>query len=301
MRIVNHAGRATVVGRDGRGIDVERASGHLLPADPAAVLERWPELVAWAAGALPAAGDVELDERLLGPPSPRPRQILAVGLNDAAHAAEAGLEPPVHPMIFTKLHAALAGPFDAIELGGETVDWEVELVAVIGRMARHVPVERAWAHVAGLTVGQDLSERTVQLRPADVPQYSLGKSLPGFGPIGPALVTADEFDDPDDLELVCRVNGEEVQRGRTGGFIFSLPQTIAYLSSITVLHPGDLVFGGTPPGIGATRTPPRFLAAGDVLESEVAGIGTMRHEMQAGAGAGRASAAEPAGAGATER
>jgi 2,4-diketo-3-deoxy-L-fuconate hydrolase len=158
---------------------------------------------------------------------------------------------------------------------------EVELVVVIGRRARRVPGADAWSHVAGLTIGQDLSEREIQFRPSNVPQFTLGKSLPRFGPIGPALVTADAFEDPNDLELGCSINGEEKQRGRTSDFIFSIAELIEYLSAATVLYPGDVIMTGTPSGIGSSRTPPEFLRPGDVIESWVDGIGRMRHTVVA--------------------
>ena len=147
-------------------------------------------------------------------PVPRPRQVFAIGLNYAAHAAEAGVESPTFPPTFTKFPTCLTGPDATVELPSEFVDWEVELVVVIGRLAHEVAEGNGWSHVAGLTVGQDLSERIVQTRPP-APQFSLGKSFPGFGPIGPWVVTPDELDNPDDLALGCTVNGEEVQKSRT--------------------------------------------------------------------------------------
>src|SRR3954453_6066942 len=165
------------------------------------------------------------------------------------------------------------------EASTSTTPLEVELVVVIGRRARRVPAADAWSHVAGLTIGQDLPERELQFRPSNVPQFTLGKSLPRFGPIGPALVTADAFEDPNDLELGCSINGEEVQRARTSDFIFSIAELIEYLSAMTVLFPGDVIMTGTPSGIGSSRTPPRFLAPGDVVESWVEGIGGMRHTI----------------------
>ncbi len=278
MRFINLAGRMTLAGDDGAGIDVERASGGRLPASPAAALDRWAELRAWAAEGH-GPGDVEIAGALIGPPSPAPRQILGVGLNYASHAEESGLGLPEQPLIFTKLQASLAGPYDDIPISTAAVDWEVELVVVIGRRARRVRAADAWEHVAGYTVGQDFSEREIQFRPANVPQFSLGKSLPRFGPIGPALVTLDELDDRTDLELTCSVNGEEMQRGRTSDFIFGVPALIEYLSAATVLYPGDLIFTGTPAGIGASRTPPRFLAPGDVVESAIERLGSMRHAI----------------------
>jgi 2,4-diketo-3-deoxy-L-fuconate hydrolase len=278
MRFMNHAGRLTLLDVNGRGIDVHRASQEELPAFPMDAFERWSDVLAWAKSH-DGEGDLEIDNALVGPPSPAPRQILGVGLNYASHAEEAGIELPEHPMIFPKLSASIAGPYDKISISTEKVDWEVELTVVIGRRARAVASDKAWDYIAGLTVGQDLSEREIQFRPPSTPQFSLGKSLPSFGPTGPALVTIDEFDDPNDLELTCTVNDEEVQRGQTRDFIFSIPQIIEYLSAATVLYPGDLIMTGTPSGIGATRTPPRFLRVGDVLESHISGIGAMRHEF----------------------
>ncbi|MTD59558.1 fumarylacetoacetate hydrolase family protein [Amycolatopsis pithecellobii] len=276
MRFMNHGGRLTLVIDDDRGVDVHRASGGSLPADPAQAFERWADVLAWAR-TTDAEADVTIRSSEIGPPSPAPRQTLAVGVNYASHAAEAHIDLPEHPMIFDKLRAAVAGPYDTIEMFTDTVDWEIELAVVIGATARRVPASRAWDHVAGLTVSQDLSDRTIQLRPKGTPQYVLGKSLPGFGPTGPVLVTADEFDNPADLELTCLVNGEQVQHARTSDFIFSIEQIIEYLSASTILYPGDVIMTGTPGGIGGTRVPPRFLRIGDVLESRIEGIGTMRH------------------------
>jgi 2-keto-4-pentenoate hydratase/2-oxohepta-3-ene-1,7-dioic acid hydratase in catechol pathway len=156
------------------------------------------------------------------------------------------------------------------------VDWEVELVAVIGRPAHHVPVGRAWDHIAGLTVGQDFSDRAVQME-GSPPQFSLGKSLPGFGPLGPALVTPDELPDPNDLLLRCSVNNETVQEGRTSQMIHSVASLVALLSDICVLSPGDVVFTGTPEGVGMGRDPVRYLSPGDVVATSVDGIGPMQH------------------------
>jgi 2-keto-4-pentenoate hydratase/2-oxohepta-3-ene-1,7-dioic acid hydratase in catechol pathway len=161
------------------------------------------------------------------------------------------------------------------------VDWEVELVAVIGRTARQVPRDRAWSHVAGLSVAQDLSERASQLR-GPAPQFSLAKSFPGFTPMGPAVVTPDELPDPDDLAISCLINGETVQSARTAEMIFPIPELIARLSQVVTLLPGDLILTGTPPGVGMGRRPERYLQPGDVLESRIDGVGQMRHEMVTG-------------------
>jgi 2-keto-4-pentenoate hydratase/2-oxohepta-3-ene-1,7-dioic acid hydratase in catechol pathway len=163
--------------------------------------------------------------------------------------------------------------------GGHT-DWEVELVAVIGKRARNISEADAWDHVAGLSVGQDLSERITQAA-GPSPQFSLGKSLPGFGPTGPWLVTTDELDDPADLELGCSINGEQMQKGRTRDLIFSVPAMISRLSQRLPLLPGDVLFTGTPAGVGLGRDPQRFLAPGDELVSYVCGIGELRQRFVA--------------------
>ncbi|MDX6740041.1 fumarylacetoacetate hydrolase family protein [Actinocorallia sp. A-T 12471] len=281
MRIANLAGRLVLLSPDSsRALDVERASAGRFPADPQAVYDVWAEFTAWAASADPARG-VAFDPADLGAPAPRPRQVLAVGLNFGAHAAEAGLAVPERPVVFTKFPTCITGPYGDVVLpdGGDT-DWEAELVAVIGRRAERVTAELAWAHVAGLTAGQDLSERIVQMA-GPSPQFNLGKSFPGFGPTGPWLVTPDAFADPDDLAITCDVDGERVQHGRTRDMIFSLPRLIAELSAILPLLPGDLIFAGTPSGIGAGLTPPRFLRPGAEVVTRIEGIGEMRHRMVA--------------------
>nr|WP_232075895.1 fumarylacetoacetate hydrolase family protein [Phytohabitans suffuscus] len=185
---------------------------------------------------------------------------------------------PDYPMIFTKFVTSIAGPSGDIVLPSANVDWEVELVAVIGRAATGVRREDAWGHVAGLSVGQDISEREVQRR-GQPAQFSLAKSYPGFGPVGPYLVTLDEAGDPGDLALRCTVNGEVMQDGNTSSMVFPIPELIAYLSAVCTLLPGDLIFTGTPPGVGMGRKPPRYLAPGDVMETTIEGLGTMRHRL----------------------
>ncbi|MEU6578766.1 fumarylacetoacetate hydrolase family protein [Streptomyces sp. NPDC046805] len=276
MRIANVAGRLVLLTTEG-WTDVERASGGLFSSDPQEIFERWDQFRHWAAQA-PPAGDVVLRESDVRSPVPRPRQILAIGLNYRDHANESGFSVPEHPPVFTKFVSSITGPYGEVALPEGSVDWEVELVAVIGRRAWQVSEEQAWGHVAGLTVGQDISERDIQLS-GPVPQFSLGKSYPGFAPMGPYLVTPDEFDDPHDLELGCSINGEEVQKGRTSDLIFSVPQLIARLSAVLPLLPGDVIFTGTPAGVGMGRSPQRFLAPGEELTSYVEGIGELRHRL----------------------
>ncbi|GAA2350166.1 fumarylacetoacetate hydrolase family protein [Streptomyces violaceusniger] len=280
MRIANLSGRLALI-VDGKAVDVEHASGGSFSADPQAVYERWEEFRAWAAPAALPEG-VAFDPAELGSPAPAPRQTLAIGLNYRDHAAESGFTvPEVLPPVFTKFATSITGPVTEVKLpkDGHT-DWEVELVAVIGRRAEGVSEDDAWSHIAGLAVGQDISERISQLA-GPVPQFSLGKSFPGFTPIGPWLVTPDEFDNPDDLELRCAINGEEVQEGRTCDLIFSVPTLIARLSAVLPLLPGDVIFTGTPAGVGLGRDPQRWLAAGDELVSTVEGIGELRQTFVA--------------------
>ncbi|MEJ3743632.1 fumarylacetoacetate hydrolase family protein [Actinomycetes bacterium KLBMP 9797] len=281
MRLVNHDGRLGLV-TDGGVIDVAAASGGRFGPDPQGVYAQWADFRAWASGPGAAAtaplDEKALDEKALGPVVPRPQQVFAVGLNYLDHAAESKLQPPAQPMIFTKFASCLHPPYGEITLPSGFVDWEVELVVVIGERAANVRPEDAWRHVAGLTAGQDLSERDLQMRGAP-PQFSLAKSYPGFGPIGPVLVTPDELPDPDALALTCTINGEVVQDGNSRDMVFPVPEVISYLSGVCPLLPGDLIFTGTPAGVGIGRTPPRYLAPGDVLETTISGIGTMRHHL----------------------
>ncbi|ROR46365.1 fumarylacetoacetate hydrolase family protein [Kitasatospora cineracea] len=280
MRIANLSGRLVLV-VDGRAVDVERASGGGFTSDPQAVYERWEEFRRWAAQARLPEGDA-FDPARLGAPAPAPRQVVAAGLNYRDHAAESGFAlPETMPPVFTKFATSITGPVTEVVLppDGHT-DWEIELVAVIGTRAHRVPAETAWEHVAGLTVGQDISERITQLE-GPSPQFSLGKSFPGFAPIGPWLVSPDEFENPDDLGLRCTVNGEEVQKGRTGDLIFSVPELISRLSAVIPLLPGDVIFTGTPAGVGLGRDPQRWLAPGDELVSTIEGIGELRQTFVA--------------------
>lgn len=269
MRIANVRGRATLL-ENNMEIDVEQASHGRFGSDPAAVLADWAAFVAWAKDAAGAPA-VPVAAGEIGPPSPRPAQVFGIGLNYRAHAAEAGLAVPERLAVFTKFPTCLAGPNADILLPSGSVDWEVELVVVIGLRAHKVAERDAWRHVAGLTVGQDVSERVVQWSGGG--QFSLGKSFPSFGPIGPCLVTPDELPNPDDLALRCWVNDELMQESRTADMVFGVPRIVSELSAILPLLPGDVIFTGTPAGIGASRQPPRFLAPGDVLRSEIEGLG----------------------------
>jgi 2-keto-4-pentenoate hydratase/2-oxohepta-3-ene-1,7-dioic acid hydratase in catechol pathway len=272
MKLANVQGRAALVFDDAIA-DIAKTSGGRFGPDPMHVFDNWTAFVDFAHGV--TAGDAPLIETQLRCPVPNPRQVFAIGINYRSHAEESGMAVPEVPATFTKFPASLAGPFDDVELVGDTVDWEVELVAVIGTCADRVAEADAWQYVAGLTVGQDISDRHLQF--AAGAQFSLGKSRRGFGPMGPWVVTLDEIAHPDDLALGCSVDGEKVQDARTSDLIFSVPRLVAELSAVLPLLPGDVIFTGTPAGVGVTRQPARFLGKGQTLESWIEGIGTIRN------------------------
>jgi 2-keto-4-pentenoate hydratase/2-oxohepta-3-ene-1,7-dioic acid hydratase in catechol pathway len=282
MRIANFGGRLTLLLADG-AVDVATASDGRFGPDPQAIYEVFDDFKEWAAslGDPATAGfdPATVDWATLGAPAPAPRQVFAIGLNYRDHAAEGGFTAmPEKPTVFTKFPSSFSGPITDVQLPPGSVDWEVEVVAVISRAARDVDASRGWDYVAGLTVGQDLSERQLQMS-GPVPQFGLAKSHPGFSPTGPVLVTLDELSDPDDLAIGCAVNGEEMQKARTADMIFPIPQLVAFLSSVVTLYPGDVIFTGTPSGVGGARNPPRFLNPGDELRSWVDGIGELRQRF----------------------
>lgn len=289
MRIANLNNRAVLVyGENGseQAADIAGASDGRFGPDLPSLYRSWDEFTAWAAtldveGL--SQGTISVDRARLGTPSPAPQQVFAIGLNYLSHAAESGFETPTDlPPVFTKYVSSFSGPDTEVVLPpGGNVDWEVELVAVIGREARDIDAAGAWEHVAGLTAGQDLSERLSQMR-GPAPQFGLGKSFAGFSPQGPWLVTPDEFADPEDLELGCAIDGEELQKGRTRDLIFPVPMLIAALSRTVTLYPGDVVFTGTPAGVGVGREPQRFLRPGERLDSWIEGIGELHQTFVAG-------------------
>lgn len=238
------------------------------------LIERWPQLrdliLAKRADepGLPLAS-----VRLLAPIS-RPGKIFAIGLNYADHIAESGMGTPQQQVWFTKAVTSVNGPFDPIQIavGGANVDYEVELVAVIGLGGKHISRKDAPRHVFGYCVGNDVTERAWQHA---TPQWSLGKSFDTHAPIGPWLTTADEVPDPHALEIKCLINGEVRQSSNTRNLVFNLWDQVAHLSQAMTLEAGDLIFTGTPGGVGAAMKPPRFLRAGDVVRCEIEGLGAI--------------------------
>jgi 2,4-diketo-3-deoxy-L-fuconate hydrolase len=283
MRIGRANGRLVII--DGNAvIDAATVSGGQFGPDPDLVFAVWDRFSEWAheqAGSGAHTGTLQPED--LGAPVLTPAQVFGIGLNYREHAAESGVDAPAVPPVFTKFRSCLTGPYAAVGLPSDRVDWEVELVVVIGRTAERVPEGKAWSHVAGLMAGQDLSERAVQLT-GPVPQFSLGKSFPGFGPTGPWLVTPDELPDRDDLRLSCSVDGRVLQDGRTRDMIFSVAELMARISAVCPMLPGDLIFTGTPSGVGMGRKPPEFLQPGTTLTSTIEGVGELRNALHWSAG-----------------
>jgi 2-keto-4-pentenoate hydratase/2-oxohepta-3-ene-1,7-dioic acid hydratase in catechol pathway len=271
FRLITINGRAAL-DHDGSWHDLAQLSGDEALADPFAAVTRHRELHALYERAASATGGGVVADAVLGPPVPRPRQSFGIGLNYRDHARESGAPLPPAPLTFTKFPSCIAGPTADFPLSGAMVDWEVEIVAVIGAEASHVSTGDAWNAVAGITLGQDISDRAVQMT-GGPPQFSLGKSFANYGPIGPALVSTDAFPDPDDIGLWCDVAGERMQEARTSQLIFTIPTLVAYLSSICTLYPGDLIFTGTPSGVGMARG--RYLAPGEIITSGAEVIGEL--------------------------
>jgi 2-keto-4-pentenoate hydratase/2-oxohepta-3-ene-1,7-dioic acid hydratase in catechol pathway len=286
MRIANLANRAVLVTDGASGttaVDIAEASGGRFGPSPRAVFEAWDAVTAWAADADLGVGRT-FDPADLGAPVPDPRQVFAIGLNYRDHADEANLDHPEHLVVFTKFASALAGPNVTVELPSDKVDYETELVVVIGREVHRADPEAAAQAIAGYAVGQDYSERAVQLR-GPAPQFSLGKSYPNFAPFGPAVVTEDELVDPGKLRITAVLEGPSagdepsvtLQDGTTADLLFPVEQIVADLSQVVTLYPGDVIFTGTPAGVGAPRG--LFLKPGDVLTSTIEDVGSMTNRF----------------------
>ena len=216
--------------------------------------------------------DIKIDA-----PISAPKNCYAVGLNYRNHAEEAGMDIPSVPMVFTKHTTCLVGPNSTIEMRSDHVDYEAELVVVIGQPGKDILKDKAWNHVAGLCVGQDISDRTVQFS-SKPPQFNLGKSFDTFGPMGPYLVSPDSLQNKESLQIECKVNQEVRQKDNTNDLIFDIPSIISYLSEIVTLNTGDVIFTGTPGGVGVMEG--KFLKDGDVLRTSIEGLGTLKNDCK---------------------
>lgn len=231
----------------------------------------------------PQAARLDLAAVKLLPTIPDPPKIVCLGLNYADHAKEGGVPVPKDPVLFSKYATALIGHGDAIVLPpvSQEVDYEAELVVVVGKRGRNLTADQAMAHVGGYTIGHDVSARDWQLK-KDGKQWMVGKTFDTFAPLGPVLVTADEVPNPHQLGIRLKLNGQTMQNSNTRQMIFTVGATLAYLSQVFTLEPGDLVFTGTPPGVGFARKPPVYLRAGDVVEVEIDGLGLLRNPVVQG-------------------
>jgi 2-keto-4-pentenoate hydratase/2-oxohepta-3-ene-1,7-dioic acid hydratase in catechol pathway len=284
---------AIVVERDGdrptRAVDLHAAADGRM-ASVRDLLEAGPSAAAALSEVAAQVAELQFEllldcaELTIGPPVPDPDKIVCLGLNYSDHAAEAGLPVPSAPMLFAKYRNALIGPdqplFLPVSEVSDQVDYEGELAAIVGRSARDVAVDEALSCIAGYTVLNDISARDLQ---TETSQWLAGKSLDGFAPCGPVLVTADELPDPQALHLETRVNGEVVQSASTELMIYSVADAISFISRVMTLVPGDVVATGTPAGVGSRRTPPVFLADGDTVEVSIPGIGSVATPVLAAA------------------
>ena len=226
----------------------------------------------------PATAIIQRSAVKLKAPIPRPGKIICIGLNYRDHAGETGQTVPTYPTVFAKFNNVVIGPGEPIIIPKLTdqVDYEAELGFVIGKTARHVPLEQALDYVAGYVPFHDVSARDYQNRTS---QWTLGKTFETFGPMGPALVTADEIPDPQTLDISLSIGGEVLQKSNTRELVFTVQQLLSILSGIMTLEPGDLVSTGTPSGVGAARNPKRWLRPGETVKIEIAKLGTLSNPV----------------------
>ena len=264
------------LGGQSRAAVSDGTTWQALPASNLSELMRTTSLTQAAQQALQDGPEVR-DATFVNPLS-APGKVVCCGLNYTHHIEEMGRDLPTHPTLFAKYADTLIGPQDDIVLPrGLQVDWEAELAVVVGSTLRRADRSTALAGIAGYTVANDVSVRDWQQRTL---QWFQGKAWDASTPLGPVIVSPDEVDPFAGLEVACRVNGEEVQRDNTSTLVFDPAELLAYISTFTVLRPGDVVLTGTPGGVGVGQEPPRFLADGDVLETEIAGIGTLRNTVR---------------------
>ena len=280
MKLVTFSGRDPArLGRiDGdRVIDLNAADASL-PRDMIALIDDWRKFRARVAQV--SAPALALKDVHLHAPIPRPGKILAIGLNYADHVAETRRETPKHQTWFCKMPTAANGPYDPVDRPkvSEQLDYEAELVVVIGKRCRHVSEADAAGAIFGYCVGNDLSVRDWQWR---TPQWMIGKSFDTHAPFGPAITTVDEIGDAPKLRIRALVNGETLQDSNTGNLIFPVAAMIAHLSQVMTLEPGDIIFTGTPSGVGAMRKPPLWLKPGDIVRVEIEKLGHIENKVRA--------------------
>ncbi len=283
MKLASIEGRSHLITAVG-GIDIAEASKRRFSSKPKALLSQMNALRAWSNNADlafdPSLSEARLLEELslLDAPISNPDQVFAIGLNYRAHSEETGLDVPDEPMVFTKFTSSIGNPGANIALPTLTCDWEVELVAVIGKGGRDISEAEALDHVAGYCIGQDVSERTLQF--ANTPaQFSFAKSFPNFAPIGPWITTPDEVN-VGQLKIGCHHQNGPLQDGNTSQMIFSVAKLVSYLSKVCELRTGDLIFTGTPDGVGIGYKPPRYIEPGWVIESEIEGLGRISNRFE---------------------
>lgn len=275
FRFASLHSRAHLVSDDGRlALDLEDASSARFSHAPMEAFARWAEIREFA-HTVQIYGNVkavEIDLKELDAPAPRPGQIIAIGINYRQHAEEFGITVPATPLTFTKFPSSVNAPNGDVRLVGDTCDWEAEMVLVVGSGGRNISKTDAWGALAGVCIGQDISDRTLQMATVP-PQFSLGKSREGFAPFGPWIVDVNDIEHRDNLAITCSVNGEQMQSGSTDDMIFDVGDIVEYLSSIVELLPGDVIYTGTPNGVGNSQQPPRFLHVGDTIVSTLQGVG----------------------------
>jgi 2-keto-4-pentenoate hydratase/2-oxohepta-3-ene-1,7-dioic acid hydratase in catechol pathway len=267
-------------------IGAMREAGQVLdltaadPELPATMIDliREPKAMERARNAAESAPKIELADVRLEAPVPRPSKVLAIGLNYRDHAEESGQPIPLRPIVFAKMPTCIVGPGHPVHIPrvSRAVDWEGELCFVIGREARYVKAADAGDYIAGYTIGNDISVRDWQFHS---PTWMMGKSFDTHGPLGPAIVTADEFD-PSSAGIRLYVNGDEKQKSDTSQLIFGVGEILEYLSAGFTLEPGDVVYTGTPSGIGGAKRPPEFLKAGDTVRVEIDGLGSLENPVE---------------------
>ena len=274
FKLANVNGKSSLISGESY-YDINTISQGKISSDPSKVLDSLNDLHELSSKIDNYKATGLIENSLLGAPIINSRNCFAVGLNYKAHAEESGMEIPQFPMVFTKHTSCIVGPFEDIQMRSDIVDYEAELVVVIGKKGKNITIDNAWEHVAGLTVGQDISDRAVQFH-ATPPQFNLGKSFDTFGPIGPFLVSPDLVTNKNSVQIECYVNDELRQESSTDDLIFTVPDIISYISEFLTLTPGDLIFTGTPSGVGATQG--KLLKHGDIVTTSIKEIGTIKNK-----------------------